>query len=1171
MKTMSIKQAKNFRKAMVVSAVALTMGSSATGAFAMTTVSASDDKATGKSGESGTQGISVDPDSSTLDKAVKTAEDAGISVGSGEETTKVVKASELETAKAEVKADYQSQADELNEATKAYTESKDKYEAEKAEYEKELAEFNKEEAENKDKPGQPTSTVLQQLILQAEGEAKMTSNNISLADGYFYKGDGTKASTTPILSYRGNSASEATNLNADGVATKWYHLQLNKGKSITTTHTNLTNSSYRGKKITKMVQTVKNNGNSTENGSVGLYVASDPTMGVWYDGYVDPSNGASRNITVSRTYYYEDGSKVTFGDGDAYISVGSLNAGYVNDTGGSNSKHVEKSKITNATFVPVNDGSIKHRSDGYDYADINGWFNGDGSVFQTLFNNGNDSQPENYWDAATSPNRWYGTAVYKLDKGSTSINLTAQTDSQSKDGNATTWWTSSTSMPFKTKPTFNPIKPDYPTKSIAKTKLIVIPDAGKDVEAGTTVGNTDASDNGKVFMKGDDVTFPLSISAMPANRTDDVTSINYHDALPKEFDYKDAKVFDKDGKDITSQFTVAYDKDSHELNVTANDEFLKQVNADKTTAFDLPTVNVYGSANKDDVTLKNTYNFSVNDVKVDSNTVEFVTPKIDPIKDVEAGTVAGDTEASIDTQYIQKGDKITYPLKSNDLLANRATDVAKLSWTDVLSDNVDYNDTKIYDADKNDISDDFNIDVSKDKKTIKVTAKDSYLKKINADKTKAWAMPTIDIYATANKDNADILNSYVLGLNNTETTSNEVVNHTPGVDPVKDVEAGTVVGDTDASINNDVIMNGQDVTYPLTVSDLPANRAYDVKTLNWTDTLDSSIDYKSLKVYSKTGEDITDKFRVSVAGQKLTITATDEYLAEINADKTQAWAMPIVDVYGVANKDGVEIPNDFTVKINDNEYKSNVVENSTPTFNPTKEDLDGKGNNIDGENVLQGDTLHYALNWDLTGLNNLAITDDLLVKGLSFTDDYDEKKLDVTDATKSDFKITLADSGKTETNDTTVTSKVGDNATFVDGSQTADKFDMDDVTYSMDNGKLVIKAKNPAEFLQKYAGKKLVITFNPVVKKGASGVIYNTATQNNFGDDVDTNTVKNPIKDVTNVEKEVNIHTKVTKTTDTTTTNTEKTPEKDAEGDLPTTGSDSPVQRVVSFMLNLFK
>ncbi|KMY77036.1 LPXTG cell wall anchor domain-containing protein [Leuconostoc mesenteroides] len=109
------------------------------------------------------------------------------------------------------------------------------------------------------------------------------------------------------------------------------------------------------------------------------------------------------------------------------------------------------------------------------------------------------------------------------------------------------------------------------------------------------------------------------------------TTFKYVDTLPKEVDYKSAKVYSKDGKtDLTKYFKISYDEESRVLTAEANADFWKLANADKTKAFALPVVDVYVTANKDNATIKNTYDIWENGSKTESNTVENKTPGVTP-------------------------------------------------------------------------------------------------------------------------------------------------------------------------------------------------------------------------------------------------------------------------------------------------------------------------------------------------------------------------------------------------------------------------------------------------------------------------------------------------------------------------------------------------------------
>ncbi|MCT4414207.1 cell surface protein, partial [Leuconostoc pseudomesenteroides] len=72
---------------------------------------------------------------------------------------------------------------------------------------------------------------------------------------------------------------------------------------------------------------------------------------------------------------------------------------------------------------------------------------------------------------------------------------------------------------------------------------------------------------------------------------------------------------------------------------------------------------------------------------------------------------------------------------------------------------------------------------------------------------------------------------------------------------------------------------------------------------------------------------------------------------------------------------------------------------------PHKSETDDSGKDNNGQNVKPGQTLKYKLTWDLKGLEAIDVDKDTLAKGLSFMDDYDETKLDITDQTKKDFTV----------------------------------------------------------------------------------------------------------------------------------------------------------------------
>lgn len=308
-------------------------------------------------------------------------------------------------------------------------------------------------------------------------------------------------------------------------------------------------------------------------------------------------------------------------------------------------------------------------------------------------------------------------------------------------------------------------------------------------------------------------------------------------------------------------------------------------------------------------------------------------------------------------------------------------------------------------------------------------------------------------------------------------------------DPTKDVDLGENAGDKPGSDNGKKVVKGQELTYALNSTALPANRLDDITNYSDTDVLPQTVDYKATKIYSADGKtDLTNDFAVKYDAKTKTVTvsANADYMKTMNADKSQAFVKPIVDIYAVANADNATIANKYTEKINNDSNDSNTVKNTTPSVKPQKQDLNNDDQDINGQDIKPGTIMNYHMTWDLSRLKDVAITDDMLQKGLSFSDDYDQTRLNITARTKTDFTIV----------DTTTKNSVAAETT---------------VTWDDKAGSWTVKANDPKAFLQAHAGHQLTIVFKPVVKDDATGTLLNTAVQNDFGQAYQTQTVKNII------------------------------------------------------------
>ncbi|WEV55150.1 GbpC/Spa domain-containing protein [Leuconostocaceae bacterium ESL0723] len=298
----------------------------------------------------------------------------------------------------------------------------------KAQYEKDLAAYNekiKELESKKNTTGYATQALVQALQLRSEPNAQVSFSATPGTKWY----NGSENVDNPVI----DPTAYQSFTDASGKRVYFYNTTISKGDSITATYTNLSNSSYGSQPISKIVKTFTyvQDGN---NNPINLFIPTDPNLDVWYNDnaqYTDRTREIQENIKL----YDENGKQITFGD-DAVISAASLNNWSQNGN-----LHVEKAKVQGATFVAVNGSTVKSHDDGWAYADTD------------------NSTKDWQWDNSKSSDFYKGTAVFRLQKGSSEIVMNLATTSNSKDGNPQTWSQSSTIIPGETA---NP-KPEDPT------------------------------------------------------------------------------------------------------------------------------------------------------------------------------------------------------------------------------------------------------------------------------------------------------------------------------------------------------------------------------------------------------------------------------------------------------------------------------------------------------------------------------------------------------------------------------------------------------------------------------------------------------------------------------------------------------------------------------------
>ena len=321
-----------------------------------------------------------------------------------------------------------------------------KYEADLAKYKKELAEYpaklqayKDEQAKikaalvelenNKDQDGYLSKPSAQSLVYDLESNAQLdlkTEGKLLTAaavdeafkkdtDQYGKKNlqldnlnvknleNGATTSSVELYGNIGDKSDWTTNV-GNKTEVKWGSVLLERGQSVTATYTNLQNSYYNGKKISKIVYKYTVDPSSqfkNPTGKVWLGIFSDPTLGVFASAYTgDVEKGTSIFIKNEFTFYDENDQPINFDN--ALLSVASLNR---------ENNSIEMAKDYTGNFIKISGSSVGEK-DGKIYATETLNFKKDqGGSRWTMYPNG---QPGSGWDSSDAPNSWYGAGAISM-------------------------------------------------------------------------------------------------------------------------------------------------------------------------------------------------------------------------------------------------------------------------------------------------------------------------------------------------------------------------------------------------------------------------------------------------------------------------------------------------------------------------------------------------------------------------------------------------------------------------------------------------------------------------------------------------------------------------------------------------------------------------------------
>lgn len=646
------------------------------------------------------------------------------------------------------------------------------------------------------------------------------------------------------------------------------------------------------------------------------------------------------------------------------------------------------------------------------------------------------------------------------------------------------------------------------------------------------IGSTNSL-NGQTVPMGSTIYYKVVSSELPNNRSTVVNEWKISDPLDSKVKFNGEKeilagadFYNADGTKIISKgdfitkyFNINMQMEDGKTIVTAtpNEEFLKLTSLPKNREVAQKYELYIGATITTAGWSYNTANEVLNGDPDKTNTVKTFTfdpvvPK--PVKDVALGETTTISPESIDGSLVAPGDTLTYVLKGQTLKPYHEK-IESLSISDIFDKGVTYEGFKAYlnttDGQQIDVTD--LLSEQKDGNTLKWVAKAELLKMLHSDEynTKNAVTPTVYAKVKVNKDLAEkIDNTYYVSINNKQGNSNIVTNTSTKPDPVKkdfdtdgnDIDGKKVLPEStnrytllwDLSqyrgikASADAIQKGfyfVDDVNDQAFSDIDLSKV----TFKTADSQDVSgikvTRYSSISDAPKEIQDMLKANDITVDGSFIVYSAEDpqkffERYVQTGTDINLSFDATLnSDFDGEYTNKAYEV--DFGQA-----YQTNEVTNKVIKATPTKQALNGEGQNINDKNVARGDKLQYKIEWDLSDFKDFNVTKDQLAKGLSISDDYDENKLKITNADKQAFVVRDAQSNVVPT-------------------------DLYTLTWDDQKGAWTLEAKDPLSLLETYGGQKLTISFFSTVSTDASGDIYNTAIQNNFGKNIETNQVVNHI------------------------------------------------------------
>ena len=854
----------------------------------------------------GDKGIEVDASRTELEQAIQDARNSGV--------TTIQDGTQEKNNVAEIETDYSNQVtairnmknslDDYNQKKTDYDNAKAQYDIDKAKYDADYAQYlldyeafkNQLATEqaalaaaladyerHKNEEGYLSEPYAKSLIYDSEPDAVlstttdgkyMSANAVDEAfshdtDNYnnqllqldnmnitYLQQPNDVASSQELYGNFGSKAGWKTNISSNQLV-KWTTVLLKRGQSVTATYTNLNNSYYNGKKISKVVFKYTLTEDSkfyNPTGMAWLGIFTDPTLGVFASAYTGTfEKNTSIFVKNEFTFYDQDGNPIEFND--ALLSVASLNREH---------NSIELAKDYTGRFIKISGSTIGEKNSMVYATDSLNFKKGEGGCEHTMYPRQNE--PGSGWDSSDAPNSWYGAGALLLNGPNNSVTLGATSATNilpapygpyvpgknNEDGKKPNIWYSlnghlrAVGLPeIKAKEPKKPVPPTEPVEPVKPESTIhyhyavtyVKPDVQKAV---TAADGTDLQ--GRTVEVGSRVDYTLNVATIPAHH-ETFESIVFNDNLPDGYE-----IDLEETKQGSADYEVEYDSSSRHIKFTAKSSLLASINADTTTTADIPAPKIIGKVTKAGTKYDNTFKLSLDNVyTVESKPVTVYTPT-QPKKDVFK---QGDTTTSIDGRSVKAGDILTYQIT----YTNTTGETRDVEITDEIPEYTEY---VFHSATENGIYDGT-------KRTI------TWTKTLSNQET--WTVQfdvkiSGDINGQVVENTADVQD----GLN--QYTTNTTRNPTP-TKPKKDVHEK---GKTDISIDGQKVNAGQEITYSISYTNttdamldvevkdvIPAYTTYVPSSANLNGTYNPATNTVSWKKENlAVGEKVTFTFNVKI-------------------------------------------------------------------------------------------------------------------------------------------------------------------------------------------------------------------------------------------------------------------------------------------------------------------